>query len=165
MADGGRKAASIRLRRLAGGLALSACLALGAVAGAQETMPLPELRVHPPESAPVPGTGVATPGNPPPLRILFEAGDDTVSVAYAALLALVARRLGALDGGRVRIRAYAPATGDDGRAARRLSLDRALAVRRQLIEAGLGAARIDLLALGGLTVAGPVDRVDVGMTP
>jgi outer membrane protein OmpA-like peptidoglycan-associated protein len=46
------------------------------------------------------------------------------------------------------VAAHAPASGDDPSAARRLSLDRALAVRAALIAVGVPAANVYLRALG-----------------
>ena len=92
--------------------------------------------------------------------VLFESGDDAVSHGYRHLLDDMAARLESLETARVRLRGYA-GSAEDARLARRLSLDRAMAVRDRLIEGGLSGARIDLLALGNLTVDGPPDRVDL----
>ena len=138
-------------------VALFASLAL-----AQEER-LPELRPDPPPLAAPSGPRDAGPAAFGPLVILFQAEDNTVSPGYAHLLQHVAGRLENVETARVKLRGYAVST-EDARLARRLSLDRVLAVRDSLIEGGLSDTRIDLLALGNLTVAGPPDRVDLAVT-
>ena len=52
---------------------------------------------------------------------------------------------------------------DTSSTARRLALRRALSVRRELIDHGIVAERIQVRALGGTSDSGPQDRVDIGL--
>ncbi len=138
-------------------------VALPASKATAQTEMLPELR---PDRPPLAGPGApqgAQPAALGPLVILFPTGDNAVSPGYADLLQDVAVRLETVETARVKLRGYAVST-EDARLARRLSLDRVLAVRERLIEGGLSDTRIDLLALGNLAVAGPPDRVDLAVT-
>lgn len=65
--------------------------------------------------------------------------------------------------GRLELRAYAGPPHDTSSAARRLALRRALSVRRELIDNGVVAERIQVRALGGTSDSGPPDRVDIGL--
>ena len=160
-ADAQTMAHPIRRSMIAAAAAVVVAL-FATFAPAQEET-LPELR---PDQPPL-----GTPAGPPdagsaafgPLVILFQAEDNTVSPGYAHLLQDVAGRLENVETARVKLRGYAVST-EDARLARRLSLDRVLAVRNSLIEGGLSDTRIDVLALGNLTVAGPPDRVDLAVT-
>lgn len=64
---------------------------------------------------------------------------------------------------RVELVGYGGKPGDTSSAARRLSLERALAVRQALISDGVPAERIDVRALGGVPASdhGATDRVDI----
>jgi outer membrane protein OmpA-like peptidoglycan-associated protein len=84
-----------------------------------------------------------------------ELGDD----AKTALDALAARLLSKTEE-RVRLAAFSGAPGDMSSDARRLSLERALAVRTYLVSKGVPASRVDVLSFGGATKGGS-DRVDV----
>ncbi len=149
-------------RRLIAAAAIIACTLPTSPAPAQTEI-LPELRPDRPSLAGPTGTPTGEPTDIGPLAILFQSGDDTVTSGYADLLQHVAVRLENVETARVKLRGYAGAT-EDARLARRLSLDRVLAVRERLIEGGLSDARIDLLALGNLSVDGPPDRVDLAVT-
>ena len=62
---------------------------------------------------------------------------------------------------KLQLVAYAAGTEENDSAARRLSLSRALAVRRYLIEKGILTGRMDVRALGNRIPDGPPDRVDI----
>jgi len=62
---------------------------------------------------------------------------------------------------RIEIQAFAGAAGDVSSDARRLSLKRALNVRKFLVERGVLQSRIDVRALGGTRDSGPANRVDI----
>ena len=93
------------------------------------------------------------------LRIGFGAGDEVLTPAAQSQLAQLAKRL-AGSGERINVKAYA-AEVKDGTAARRLSLSRALAVRRFLGDQNVAVARINVTAMGAPTDSGPADRVDI----
>jgi outer membrane protein OmpA-like peptidoglycan-associated protein len=84
-----------------------------------------------------------------------ELGDD----AKTALDALATRLLSKTEE-RVRLAAFSGTPGDMSSEARRLSLERALAVRTYLVSKGVPASRVDVLSFGG-AVKGTSDRVDV----
>ena len=83
-----------------------------------------------------------------------ELGDD----AKTALDALATRLLANEE--RVRLAAFSGAPGDMSSESRRLSLERALAVRTYLVGKGVPVNRVDVLSFGG-AVHGASDRVDV----
>jgi len=62
---------------------------------------------------------------------------------------------------RIEIQAFAGTAGDVSSDARRLSLKRALNVRKFLVERGVLQSRIDVRALGGTRDSGPANRVDI----
>ena len=96
--------------------------------------------------------------------VLFDKGKSSPSPQQFDGLKLLAGDLStALEGGRgpVQLEAYAGARGDKSSTARRLSLERAIAVRQLLIDDGLPSNRIIVRAMGGADDNGPDDRVDV----
>jgi outer membrane protein OmpA-like peptidoglycan-associated protein len=96
--------------------------------------------------------------------ILFEKDAPTPSPAqYHGLQMLAGDLTSALEAGasRIQLEAYGGAPGDKSSDARRLSLQRALAVRQLLIDDGVPSSRIDVRAMGGVDDKGPADRVDV----
>ena len=99
-------------------------------------------------------------------RVLFGAGAaDLPDSAKPELDALV-QRLSSNDEVRLQLVAHASGSDDQANEARRISLQRALAVRSYLIEHGIASTRMDVRALGnrGDGAAGdPLDRVDVIM--
>jgi outer membrane protein OmpA-like peptidoglycan-associated protein len=103
-----------------------------------------------------------------PTRVLFAgSGIDLPDTAKPELTAL-AQRLKVDDHLRVELVAHASGAADQANEARRISLQRALAVRTYLMEQGVAATRMDVRALGnrveGEGDAGkPLDRVDVVM--
>ena len=80
-------------------------------------------------------------------RILLTADATTFPPAFRATLAAIAARL-ADSAGRVTIIAQAPAPGLEPSFARRLSLERGLAVKQALVTAGLPATRVDVRPMG-----------------
>ena len=99
-----------------------------------------------------------------PARILFTgAGADLPDGARSALDAVV-QRLGSDEHLRLQLVAYASGTADQANQARRVSLQRALAVRSYLMERGIPNTRMDVRALGNHTEGSdPPDRVDIVM--
>jgi len=96
--------------------------------------------------------------------IVFTAGaTDPSGSAVSALRSLAGSLIQALSDGsaRVQLMAYAGMKGEKTSDTRRLSLKRALIVRQLLIDDGVPAERIDVLAVGGAEDDGPLDRVDV----
>ncbi len=96
----------------------------------------------------------------PPSRgsVMFEENSALLSQGAQDTLTQLAL---SLSGGetRLQLRAYAMRE-EEGAAARRLSLKRALAVRAYLIEQGIAPTRIDVRALGPVKDGGPTERVD-----
>jgi outer membrane protein OmpA-like peptidoglycan-associated protein len=109
-------------------------------------------------AAPAQPSGSAAEG-PMLLRVGFAAGEEVLTPAAQSQLAQLAKRLAGNDE-RINVKAYA-AEGKDGTAARRLSLSRALAVRRFLGDQNVAVARINVTALGAPGDSGPADRVDI----
>lgn len=104
-----------------------------------------------------PGTATAMQNG---IRITFGTGRADLSPATADTIAKFAA--GLVDQGTTSLNvfAYAPGNSDDPSTPRRLSLQRALAVRAVLMKAGLPSARIYPRALGPLGGDQP-DRVDI----
>ncbi len=134
--------------------------------------PLPVAKVEAPvEPAP---QVASVPVNPAPAAAAVAAlrGSDTLSVPFTvdsarlpesahANLDRLAKRMLKDEGLGLQLLAYAD--GDDANAskARRLSLSRALEVRKYLMEQGLRSTRIEVRALGNkIEGPGPADRVD-----
>jgi outer membrane protein OmpA-like peptidoglycan-associated protein len=95
-------------------------------------------------------------------RIVFP--DDmaqTLSPADTRLLSGIAARLQQDENTRLEVLGYATGTPETNRESRRLSLERALAVRSYLIDQGVRRTRIDVRALGPTAQQGPADRVDL----
>jgi outer membrane protein OmpA-like peptidoglycan-associated protein len=95
-------------------------------------------------------------------RIVFP--DDTaqtLSPADTRLLSGIAARLRQDEIARLEVLGYASGTPETNRESRRLSLERALAVRSYLIDQGVRRTRIDVRALGQTDPQGPADRVDL----
>lgn len=94
-----------------------------------------------------------------PLSIPFETGSADIPTSGRRAVEDFAR--GLPDRTRVLVDAYATAAADaPPHAARRLALDRALAVREILSGAGIGPTRIEL-KVHGAAPDGPADRVDL----
>jgi outer membrane protein OmpA-like peptidoglycan-associated protein len=123
--------------------------------------------------APEPQQVAALPATPAPApAAVLSSKNDTLSVAFAsesshlsetahAELDRLIKRMQKDESLTLQLLAYAE--GDDANAskARRLSLSRALEVRKYLMEQGLRSTRIEVRALGNkLDGAGTADRVD-----
>jgi outer membrane protein OmpA-like peptidoglycan-associated protein len=121
---------------------------------------------HPrPKPPPVPvkadaeGTVTAIPGGS---RVTFGAGVSTLNQAtYDAILAVGALAK-ANPGLQIFVTAWAPGTPDDPSPPRMLALERALAARAVLINAGIASDRIFAVSKGfdGIS-AGPPDRLEI----
>ncbi len=131
--------------------------------------PPPVMPVHPrPIPPPVPikadaaGESSAIPGG---MRLTFGAGSSDLNQANDQTLLNIAK-LAQLDPAlEISVTAWAPGTNEDPSTPRRLSLDRALAARAVLINAGIVSDRIHAVAKGFLNIeGGPPDRVDVVMS-
>ena len=114
--------------------------------------------------APAAAAQAAAPSLPPagalPVTLPFPSGSASLSDPIRDRLDALADSLVG-NGKRVQLLAFAKAAGADAPyAARRLSLERALAVRTYLVGKGIRGTRIDVRALGA-NGPGPVDRVDV----
>lgn len=92
-------------------------------------------------------------------RVRFRNGHSDLGDEAKASLDTLATRLLANEE-RVRLAAFSGQAGDTSSEARRLSLERALAVRTYLVSKGVPISRVDVLAFGGST-DGTSDRVDV----
>ncbi|MBC7908202.1 MAG: OmpA family protein [Rhodospirillaceae bacterium] len=135
------------------------------------TPPAPPVPVVKAEPAPVPQQIASLPPAAPAAPVSSKGG-DSLTVAFAAdsarlpetvhaELDRLVKRLQKDDGLGLQLLAYAE--GDDASAskARRMSLSRALEVRKYLMEQGVRSTRIEVRALGNkLEGAGPADRVD-----
>jgi len=92
-------------------------------------------------------------------RIRFAKNMSQLPTTAAVALDAVAEKL-LLSSERIRLAAYSGATGDMSSQSRRLSLERARAVRNYLVEKGVPFERMDVMPLGG-AAAGQSDRVDI----
>jgi outer membrane protein OmpA-like peptidoglycan-associated protein len=128
--------------------------------------PPPEIPVHPkPLPPPVPikadaaGASTLIPGG---VRLTFGPGTADLNPANDQALLNIAK-LAQLDPALViTINAWAPGTQEDPSTPRRLSLDRALAARAVLINAGIPSERIYAVAKGFNGIdPGPPDRLDI----
>lgn len=92
-------------------------------------------------------------------RVQFVQGDSQLPDAAHAVLDGIAERLSDSKE-RIRLAAFSGKTGDMSSQSRRLSLERARAVREYLVSKGVALDRVDVLPFGG-AVDGNTDRVDV----
>jgi len=92
-------------------------------------------------------------------RVRFSRNAGQMPTTAAAVLDVIAEKL-LLSSERIRLAAYSGATGDMSSQSRRLSLERARAVRNYLVEKGVPFERMDVMPLGG-AAAGQSDRVDI----
>jgi outer membrane protein OmpA-like peptidoglycan-associated protein len=97
---------------------------------------------------------------PDTLRIPFGVGGADLPADAAANVKALAQRLAKDPALRVQLVAYASDPEKSISRSRRLSLERAVAVRKVLLAAGVESTRIDLRALGEQSGGGPPDRVD-----
>jgi outer membrane protein OmpA-like peptidoglycan-associated protein len=97
-------------------------------------------------------------------RIVFSSGSADLPDAAKSVLDGVARQLTGNDRNRLQLVGYAGRAADEANQARRVSLQRALAVRTYLMEHGVPNTRMDVRALGNRAEENdPADRVDVVM--
>lgn len=100
------------------------------------------------------------PAEPALLRVTFGQQDATLTPQATAEVKAFAASFKER-AGRITLKAYAGAAGDDGSNARRLALKRVLAVREILLSEGIAPERLIVRALGGARDTGPLDRVDI----
>jgi outer membrane protein OmpA-like peptidoglycan-associated protein len=99
-----------------------------------------------------------------PMRVLFTADKADLPDKAKSELNAVAQRLTKDAHLRLQLVAYASGTADQANQARRVSLQRALAVRSYLMEHGVANTRMDVRALGNRNDGEePPDRVDLVM--
>lgn len=105
-----------------------------------------------------------TPANVRPageVSIPFGSTQIDLDVNQEALLKPLVDRLRNDERAAVRVQAYASGEASDPNKARRLSLQRALKVRKYFIDQGIRSVRVEVRALGMNGPDGSVDRVDV----
>jgi len=107
------------------------------------------------------GESVATLPDNQGFRIVFDEETSAFTDSAGRLLTGLAQRMTDEPDMRLQVRAYAGGTAESASRARRLSLDRALAVRTFLLDRGVEATRIDVRALGNTAPEPPADRVDL----
>ena len=122
----------------------------------------------PPPAPPVPvkagaaGTATGLPGSL--TRITFGPGTSDLNPATAAAIRAIATAAIAHPAQIITITAWCGGTNDDPSTPRRISLDRALAARAVLINAGVVSERIHAVAKGFTDIGdGPADRVDISV--
>ncbi len=93
--------------------------------------------------------------------VAFAADSTELSVKDKEVLTELAQRLNDNSEVRLQLLAYANDDGEGAQTARRLSLSRALVVRRFLVEQGVSASRVQVRALGNQAIDGVPDRVDI----
>ncbi|MGQ3030063.1 MAG: OmpA family protein, partial [Ferrovibrionaceae bacterium] len=95
------------------------------------------------------------------VTLMMSGVDTTLTADQTRRLGELARQVADKES-RLQIRGYASPNGPDARSgARRLALNRALAVRSVLIDNGIRTTRMDVQALIEDEKGGPLDRVDV----
>ncbi len=111
--------------------------------------------------AAVDGAGAAVIHKGDVLSVVFPADSADVPDGARPDLKALARRMDKDEGLTLQLLSYAHADSSDFGKARRMSLSRALEVRRALMEQGVRSTRIDVRALGAKQGGnGPADRVD-----
>jgi len=134
----------------------------------------PTALVAPPAAAPHPApapveTQVASlpppaptpPAVPDEYKIAFKIGASDVPSDATATLKAMAARINKDPSLRVQLLAFASDAEKSVSRSRRLSLERAVNVRKQLLNAGVDSTRIEVRALGEQSGGGEPDRVDV----
>jgi outer membrane protein OmpA-like peptidoglycan-associated protein len=121
-----------------------------------------------PPTAPVNPTAVTPAAAPATLapggtaRILFSAGNAEIPDDAKTRLDAIITQLTANERERLQLVAYANGTANEANQARRISLQRALEIRKYLMERGVPATRMDVRALGNRSEGkDPPDRVDI----
>lgn len=128
---------------------------------------LPTHAPPPPPPIPVkpdaPGAVISIPGG---TRVTFGPGISDLNPATLAAIRLIAAEATANPSLIIGVTAWAPGSPDDPSTPRRLSLDRALAARAVLINAGIVSERIRTVAKGMTDIGtAPADRVDIIKMP
>ena len=124
---------------------------------------------HPTASPPPPVVHGGAPGEARPLgtglRLTFGAGRADFNPATEAALLHLATAGRAAPETVYTLYAHAPGVPQDTSTPRRLSLERGLAVRSALINAGIASTRIYVHAMGatGAEDGAPADRVDIAL--
>ena len=94
--------------------------------------------------------------------ISFDKGSDALDRSAVASLEKLAEILKIYKNPRITLVAYSSVDGFIApRKARRISLDRALAIRDFLSDRGISSTRIDMKPMGGNVPSGDMDRVDI----
>ncbi len=119
--------------------------------------PAPAVSAPPTQTAALP---VQRPGEPDTLTISFAVGLPEVPTGAEAGLKTLAARMKADANIRVQLLAFASDPEKSVSRSRRLSLERAVNVRKQLLSAGIDSTRIEVRALGEQAGDGAPDRVD-----
>ena len=108
-----------------------------------------------------PGPAAPATGSPESALLAFAPGETRLPSEGIASLEQIATAAAADESLRIQLLAYASADGGPSSTARRISLKRALNVRKFLIDKDVRASRIDVRALGNRVPSGDPDRVDV----
>lgn len=103
---------------------------------------------------------VRTPAEPEALTISFKVGGADVPADATANLKALAAKLAKDPNTRLQLVAYASDPEKSISRSRRLSLERAVNVRKVMLAAGIESTRIDIRALGEQSGTGAPDRVD-----
>ena len=140
-------------------------------APAPATAPAPAAPTPPAPPAPAPtqvakaepGPAAPAAGAPESALLAFAPGETRLPSEGIASLEQIALAAAADESLRIQLLAYASADGGPSSTARRISLKRALNVRKFLIDKDVRASRIDVRALGNRVPSGDPDRVDVSI--
>jgi outer membrane protein OmpA-like peptidoglycan-associated protein len=114
---------------------------------------------------PAPVTPAETkPAAPKAEVVSYASGGSAVPEAALWMLKEMSSKMAADSNLRVQLFSYASDAEKNVSRSRRLSLERAVAVRKVLIDNGLDSTRIEVRALGDQNPGGEPDRVDVVLT-
>ena len=115
-----------------------------------------------------PGTAPAHPGSgttptvpAPSYRLVFAGQSPDLPDTAPALLRQLAALMTDAPQLRLKLNSFASGSADNPVAARRLSLQRAMALRQALVGFGVSSLRVDVLALGLTATEPPADRIDI----
>ena len=111
--------------------------------------------------ASLPPPAPTPPAVPNEYTIAFKIGASDVSSEATVTLKSMAARINKDPSLRVQLLAFASDAEKSVSRSRRLSLERAVNVRKQLLNAGVDSTRIEVRALGEQSGGGEADRVDV----
>jgi outer membrane protein OmpA-like peptidoglycan-associated protein len=126
--------------------------------------PAPPANAAPPPAPPIAAdAGSTASATSAGLRLTFAAGKSDLSPGSADSVRHVVQGAPPGDATTFNVLAYAAGDPDDPSVARRLSLERAIAVRSVLMADGVPSSRIYLRALGSEPGQGPPDRVDLSV--